>query len=90
MTGTALFVYGMAYGINKGLIDREKYLPVVIKAWNAIVKDSVQPNGFLGWVQGTGKEPKDGQPLAIDKQPDFEDYGLGCLLLAASEVYQLK
>lgn len=90
MTGTALFVYGMSYGINKGLIDKKTYLPVVIKAWNAIVKDSVQPNGFLGWVQGTGKEPKDGQPLAIDKVPDFEDYGLGCLLLAASEVYKLK
>ncbi|WP_326984003.1 glycoside hydrolase family 88 protein [Chryseobacterium sp. MYb264] len=89
-TGTALFVYGMAYGINKGLIDKKTYLPVLIKAWNAIVKDSVQPNGFLGWVQGTGKEPKDGQPLAIDKVPDFEDYGLGCVLLAASEVYKLK
>lgn len=89
-TGTALFVYGMAYGINKGLIDKKTYLPVLVKAWNAIVKDSVQPNGFLGWVQGTGKEPKDGQPLAIDKVPDFEDYGLGCVLLAASEVYKLK
>ncbi|ALR30087.1 glycosyl hydrolase family 88 [Chryseobacterium sp. IHB B 17019] len=90
MTGTALFVYGMAYGINKGLIDKKTYLPVIVKAWNAIAKDSVQPNGFLGWVQGTGKEPKDGQPLAVDKEPDFEDYGLGCLLLAASEVYKLK
>lgn len=90
MTGTALFVYGMAYGINNNLIDKKKYLPVLTKAWNAIVKDSVQPNGFLGWVQGTGKEPKDGQPLSVSKEPDFEDYGLGCLLLAASEVYQLK
>ncbi len=90
MTGTALFVYGMAYGINNGLIDRKIYLPVLTKAWNAIVKDSVQPNGFLGWVQGTGKEPKDGQPLSVIKEPDFEDYGLGCLLLAASEVYKLK
>lgn len=90
MTGTALFVYGMAYGINNGLIDRKIYLPVLTKAWNAIVKDSVQPNGFLGWVQGTGKEPKDGQPLSVIREPDFEDYGLGCLLLAASEVYKLK
>lgn len=90
MTGTALFVYGMAYGINNNLIDKKIYLPVLTKAWTAIVKDSVQPNGFLGWVQGTGKEPKDGQPLSVNKEPDFEDYGLGCLLLAASEVYQLK
>jgi len=90
MTGTALFVYGMSYGINNNLIDKKTYLPVVVKAWNAIAKDSVQPNGFLGWVQGTGKEPKDGQPLSVSKEPDFEDYGLGCLLLAASEVYKLK
>lgn len=90
MTGSALFIYGMAYGINKGIIDRKVYLPVLLKAWDAIVKDCVQPNGFLGWVQGTGKEPKDGQPLSVSKEPDFEDYGLGCLLLAGSEVYKLK
>jgi len=90
MTGTALFVYGMAYGINKGIIDRDTYLPVLLKAWNAMIKDCVQPNGFLGWVQGTGKEPKDGQPLSVSKEPDFEDYGLGCFLLAGSEVYKLK
>lgn len=90
MTGSALFVYGMAYGINKGIIDRKTYLPVLLKAWNGIVTDCVQPNGFLGWVQGTGKEPKDGQPLSVSKEPDFEDYGLGCLLLAGSEVYKLK
>ncbi|MXN90836.1 glycoside hydrolase family 88 protein [Flavobacterium sp. Sd200] len=90
MTGTALFVYGMAYGINNNLIDRDTYLPVLLKAWDAMIKDCVQPNGFLGWVQGTGKEPKDGQPLSVSKEPDFEDYGLGCFLLAGSEVYKLK
>lgn len=90
MTGTALFTYGFAYGINKGILDKNSYLPAVIKAWSAMVKDCVHPNGFLGWVQGTGKEPKDGQPLSYDKQPDFEDYGLGCFLLAGSEVYKLK
>lgn len=90
LSGTALFVYGMAWGINNGLIDRETYLPVVIGSWNAMVKDCVHPNGFLGYVQGTGKEPKDGQPVSYDHQPDFEDYGLGCFLLAGSEVYKLK
>jgi unsaturated rhamnogalacturonyl hydrolase len=90
LTGTALFTYGFAYGINKGLLDKSTYQPAVIKAWSAMVKDCIHPNGFLGWVQGTGKEPKDGQPLSYEKQPDFEDYGLGCFLLAGSEVYQLK
>jgi rhamnogalacturonyl hydrolase YesR len=88
-SGTALFVYGMAWGINNGILDKKEYLPIVTKAWNAMVKDAVHPNGFLGWVQGTGKEPKDGQPLAYDKIPDFEDYGLGCFLLGGSEVYRL-
>ena len=90
LTGTALFVYGMAYGINKGLIDRKTYLPAAIKAWNALVKDCLHANGFLGFVQGTGKEPKDGQPVTYNSKPDFEDYGLGCFLLAGSEMYKLK
>ena len=54
-----------------------------------MAKEAVHPDGKLGFVQGTGKEPKDGQPLNFDKTPDFEDYGLGCYLLAGSEVYKL-
>ena len=70
--------------------EKKTYLPVIIKAWNAMVKDAVHPNGFLGLVQGTGKEPKDSQPVTYDKVPDFEDFGVGCFLLAGSEVYKLN
>ena len=90
LTGTALFVYGMAWGIRQGLLPRKKYLPAVVSAWNAMATEAVHPNGFLGYVQGTGKEPKDGQPVTYDSRPDFDDYGLGCLLLAGAEVYKLK
>jgi rhamnogalacturonyl hydrolase YesR len=90
LSGTALFVYGMAWGINNGLIDKQQYLPVLTKAWNGLIQDCVHPDGSLGYVQGTGKEPKDGQPVNYDHKPDFEDYGLGCFLLAGSEVYKLK
>ncbi len=89
-TGTALFVYAMAWGINNGVLERKEYLPVVVKAWNAMSSEAVHPNGFLGYVQGTGKEPKDGQPVTYDSKPDFEDYGTGCFLLAGSEVYKLQ
>jgi rhamnogalacturonyl hydrolase YesR len=89
-SGTSLFVYGMAWGINNGLLDRATYLPIVLKAWNGLVKDAVHSNGFLGWVQGTGKEPKDSQPVTYDKVPDFEDFGVGCFLLGASEMYKLQ
>jgi unsaturated rhamnogalacturonyl hydrolase len=90
LSGTALFTYGMAWGMNKGLLDRKTYAPIVTKAWNAMVTDCVHPDGKLGYVQGTGKEPKDGQPVTYDSTPDFEDYGLGCFLLAGSELCKLK
>ncbi|PUV23609.1 glycoside hydrolase family 88/105 protein [Sphingobacterium athyrii] len=88
-SGTALFVYGMTWGINNGHLAKTDFLPAVAKGWNAISKESLQPNGFLGYVQSTGKEPKDGQPVTVDKVPDFEDYGLGCFLLAGTEIYKL-
>ncbi len=90
LTGTSLFVYGITWGIRKGYLDKKTYYPVVVKAWNALVKDCVHDNGMLGYVQSTGKQPSDGQPVTFDKIPDFEDYGLGCFLLAGSEIYKLK
>ncbi|RAV28178.1 glycoside hydrolase family 88/105 protein [Sinomicrobium soli] len=90
LSGTAMFVYGMAYGVNNGFLDRETYLPVILKGWNAMVGDALHDNGFLGYVQSTGKEPGDGQPLSHTKVPDFEDYALGAFLCAGSEVYRIE
>jgi len=89
-SGTALFVYGMAWGVNKGLLKEKKYLPAITKAWNAMATEAVHADGFMGYLQGTGKQPSDGQPVTYTSKPDFEDYGLGCFLLAGSEVYKLK
>ncbi len=88
-SGTALFTYGMAWGVRHGVLDAAVYRPVIAKAWKALATESAQPNGFLGYVQGTGKQPSEGQPTAVDKAPDFEDFGIGCFLLAGSEVWQL-
>ena len=55
----------------------------------AMAKTSVHNDGFLGWMQGTGKDPSDGQPLSYTRIPDFEDYGTGCFLLGATEYYKL-
>lgn len=89
-TGTALFTYAMAWGVNHGLLDDAVYRSVIARAWHALSTESLQPNGFLGYVQGTGKEPADGQPVTADSMPDFEDYGLGCFMLAGAEVYKMK
>ena len=89
MTGTALFLYGMAWGIQKGFLKAAEYKPSCDRAWEAMVRDCVHSDGFLGWVQGTGKDPSAGQPLSYTKVPDFEDYGTGCFLLGGSEYYKL-
>ncbi len=88
-SGTALFLYGIAWGLQKGYLNAKTYRPIADKAWAAMVKDAVHKDGFLGYLQGTGKEPKDGQPVTYEKVPDFEDYGLGCFLLGGIEYYKL-
>ncbi len=88
-SGTALFTYGMAWGVRHGLLPAATYRPIVMKAWNAMAGEALHPDGFLGFVQGTGKQPSEGQPVTYESKPDFTDYGLGCFLLAGSEVYRL-
>ena len=88
MTGTALFLYGMSWGIQKGLLKENIYRPACDKAWKAL-ESCVHSDGFLGWNQGTGKDPSAGQPVTFTSVPDFEDYGTGCFLLGASEYYKL-
>lgn len=88
-SGTALFLYGMAWGIRQGYLKEKVYRPACDRAWAAMVKTAVHRDGFLGWMQGTGKDPSAGQPLSYDKVPDFEDYGTGCFLLGAVEYFKL-
>lgn len=89
LTGSALFLYGMSWGLRNGILKPRHYLPACHKAWAAMVRDCVHPDGFLGYVQGTGKEPKSAQPVTSDRVPDFEDFGTGCFLLGAAEYYTL-
>lgn len=81
-SSTGLFVYALAYGINQGYLSKEKYLPVVIKGWKALVA-SVDTEGKIGWVQPVGQDPK-----RIEKRMT-QVYGTGAFLMAACEVYRL-
>ena len=88
-SGTVFFTYGLAWGINHGLLDSLTYSPYVAKAWNGLVNDALHADGSIGYMQSSGSKPADGQPLSYSKIPDFEDFGLGGFLLAGSEVYRL-
>lgn len=82
-SSTGLFVYALAYGINRGYLSEEVYLPVVRKGWKALVA-SVDTEGKVCWVQPVGQAPK-----RIEKRMT-QVYGTGGFLMAASEVYKLS
>lgn len=88
LSGTSLFLYGMAWGMNHKLLKTKEYLPAADKAWKAMAS-CVHSDGFLGYVQGSGDRPGSSQPCTYNREPDFDDYGLGCFLLGVSEYYKL-
>lgn len=88
MTGTSLFVGGMAWGVRTGLLDAEEFGPVIEKGWESMTK-AVHPDGKVGYIQGTGSAPEHGGPITYNSTPDFEDFGVGCWLWGAAEVHSL-
>jgi rhamnogalacturonyl hydrolase YesR len=81
-SGTGFFVQGLAWGVNRGLLPREEYLPSIYRGWEALLR-AVAPDGRLGWVQQVSDRPEN------VAESDTQFYGVGAFLLAASEVAQL-
>jgi unsaturated rhamnogalacturonyl hydrolase len=82
-SGTAAFTYGMASGIQLGLLDRATYLPAVARAWSGLVNLAVQVDGFLGYVQPVGAAP------AATNANTTANFGVGLFLLAGGQVAKL-
>lgn len=81
-SGSSFYVYGLAWGINNGILDKTTYSSAVNKGWNAMTS-YVTNDGMLGFVQPIGAAP--GKAWA-DKT---EVYGTGAFLSAGTEVYKL-
>lgn len=81
-SGTGFFVYGLAWGIDAGLLDRATYEPAVLRGWQALER-AVEADGRLGWVQQVSDRP---EQVA---KADTQFYGVGALLLAGSAIYDL-
>ncbi|WP_342807876.1 glycoside hydrolase family 88 protein [Alteromonas sp. M12] len=79
VSGTGFITFGLAWGVNNGILTDEKTKQVVEKGWAAIEK-AVAANGRVNWVQHVGKSP---DPV---KETDSQLYGVGAVLLAASEM----
>jgi rhamnogalacturonyl hydrolase YesR len=81
-SGSALYTYAFAWGVNQGLLDAKAFKPAVQKAWAALVAN-VQADGKLTHVQPIGLAPK------VFDDNLTEVYGVGGFLLAGSEVYRM-
>ncbi|NMH86861.1 glycoside hydrolase family 88 protein [Flavivirga algicola] len=81
ISGSAFFVYGLAWGINQGVLDKEIYQPIMLKGWHALTK-CVTEEGLVGYIQPIGAAPG-------NSFKDYtEVYGVGAFLAAATEVYK--
>ncbi|MHB1700977.1 MAG: glycoside hydrolase family 88/105 protein [Acidobacteriaceae bacterium] len=80
-SGSAFFVYAMAWGLNEGVLDKS-YRKVVAKGWAGLLSH-VYADGRLGCIQQTGAEPAFFRPTAS------YNYGIGAFLLAGEQVEKL-
>jgi unsaturated rhamnogalacturonyl hydrolase len=83
VSGSALITFALAWGVNLGILDRTKYLPVIIKAWRGLVRQ-IYADGRLGNIQQTGAAPA--HYLASSSY----NYGVGAFLLAGEQVAALR
>ncbi|MGH9470710.1 MAG: glycoside hydrolase family 88 protein [Terriglobia bacterium] len=83
ISGSGLFCFGLAWGINHGVLNREDYLPFVEKAWTGLTQ-SLSPEGKVLWGQPVESEP---DRIARNSTSEFDT---GAFLLAGNEIYELS
>lgn len=83
VSGSAFFVYAMAWGVHHRILDRATYRPVVARGWGGLVSHIYQ-DGRLGSIQPIGAAPGAYTPGASYV------FGTGAFLLAGSEVAQMR
>lgn len=79
VSGTGFITYGLAWGVNNGLLTDPESKEIVEKGWAALTR-AIGDDGRVNWVQHVGKSP---DPV---KKTDSQLYGTGAVLLAASEM----
>ena len=81
-SGSGFYTFGLAWGVNNGLMDRAAHVPAITRAWNGLLT-RIKPDGTVGYVQPIGAAP---DHLEADST---QDYGTGAFLLAGAEVLKL-
>lgn len=81
-SGSSLYTYALAWGVNEGILPKARYAPAIQRAWQALAMN-VQADGKLGYVQPVGDMPKRVDPEST------EIFGVGAFLLAGSEMVRM-
>jgi len=82
ISGSAFFVYALAWAIDHGQLDAKTYRPVVERGWAGLVHH-IYADGRLGCIQPVGAAPG-----AYTESASYV-FGTGAFLLAGSEVNKL-
>lgn len=82
-SSTVLITYALAKGIELGLLNREKYLPCVWKAFDAIRTICINEEGRIGYVQGVAGWPG---PVYAD---GIEGYAVGSFVCLCEVLIKL-
>ncbi|MBQ3781578.1 MAG: glycoside hydrolase family 88 protein [Bacteroidaceae bacterium] len=85
-SGTALFAYGLAWGIRNGLLSEVEYGPTLERAWNYLSTVALQQDGTVGYIQPIGERADPNQTLTPQS---YYDFGVGAYLLACAEMSRL-
>jgi len=103
-SGSAMLVYTLAKGVNKGYLPREQYLPAILKGYAGLIDTFIKQNpdgsirlanvcqgAGLGYTMSDGKTPRDGSFKYYISEPivDNDPKGTGPFVLAGLEVQKL-
>lgn len=75
LLATSMIIYGIAGGINNGILNRKDYQPVVTKSWESVISGLIRSDGSVAFPS-----VKDDQLARLT----------GSLLMAGSEMYTLQ
>ena len=97
-SGSGFFIYGLAWGINQGLLPRDgRHWGAITRGWRGL-QTRIKPDGYVGYVQPISSGPKfetpqlsahQTTPAAVPRRIDEnarQDYGTGAFLLAGAEL----
>ena len=86
-SGTVFFAYGLTWGINHGLLDKETYYPAVRKAFLGLNANAFRPDGLAGRSELISAYPNPNCSLGIGSS---QSYAPAAAVLFLSELSKLE